>query len=40
MASGHGPDTRTDNPASQNYTARIYRRVIDLPSGRQKKAKP
>jgi hypothetical protein len=24
-------------PASMNYTARIYRRVIDLPSGRQKK---
>ena len=30
--------TSTDNPASMNYTARIYRRVIELPSGKQKKA--
>ncbi len=26
--------------ACWDYTARIYRRIIDLPSGRQKKAKP
>jgi len=29
--------TYADKPASQNYTARIYRRVVNLPSGRQKK---
>jgi site-specific DNA recombinase len=31
--------TGTVNPASLNCTARIYRRVIVLPSGRQKKAR-
>ena len=31
--------TDTDKPASQNYTARIYRRVIDLPSGRTRRAR-
>jgi hypothetical protein len=32
-------DRRTlgDCPASLNYTAKIYRRVIELPSGRPKK---
>ncbi len=32
--------TDTDKPAGQNYTARVYRRIIDLPSGRRKKATP
>lgn len=31
--------TDTDKPAGQNYTARIYRRVIDLPSGRTRRAR-
>lgn len=31
--------TSPGNPAGQNYTTRVYRRIIDLPSGRQKKAR-
>jgi hypothetical protein len=33
-----GRGFRRDTRAGQNYTCRIVRRVIDLPSGKQKKA--